>query len=113
MPDVILVTVLPISIVLGLIVVWRVARKHNVFLAVGTGLFAVCAMYGILILRESHLIALSKQAGCWEWCDMGYILYGGMAVTAFALVLIGGSITAILVRRRTRVKEVEVVKWPL
>ncbi len=109
MTEIGIIALLLTSIALGLVVAWRVARKHKTFYAVGSGLFATCALYAILVLQASYDIASAKKAGCWEWCDMAYLLYGGMAVIAAVIVLIGGSIIAVLVHRRTRVNNTSAV----
>ncbi len=94
------------SIVLGLIVAWRVALKHRAVYALMAGVFVIVVLYGLLFLRASHLVAEAIKSGCWEWCgELEYVLYGAMAVIAVIMVLIGGSLIAILVQRRRRLNQ--------
>lgn len=93
------------SIALGLIVAWRVALKHKALYATGAGVFATAVLYGLLFWRASYLVAEAVKAGCWEWCGMEYILYGVMAVVAAIVVLIGGSVVAVLVRKHARLNQ--------
>ncbi len=90
------------SIALGLIVAWRVALKHRALYATVAGVLATVVLYGLLFWRASYFVAEAVKAGCWEWCGMEYVLYGAMAVITVIVVLIGGSVVAVLVRRRDR-----------
>ncbi len=95
-----IVALLLASIVLGLITVWRIARKHRVLYAVLAGMGATAALYAFLIWQVSGKVAADIQARrCYEFCGIESFLYAGMAVIAMLAVSICGSIIAVRVRR--------------
>jgi len=101
-----IVALLFASIVLGLIIVWRIARKHRALYAVLAGICAITALYAFLIWQVSSKVdADIKARRCYEFCGIESFLYVGMAVIAALAVLIGGRIIAVRVRKNVRVKE--------
>ncbi len=91
------------SIVLGLVVVWGVARKHRAIRAIGTGVVATLMLDALLFCRASYLATEEVKAGCFEFCGaFEYLIHGAAALVAVIAVSIIGSVVAVLVRRHAR-----------
>ncbi len=98
-----IVALLLASIVLGLIIVWRIARQHRPLYAVLAGICATAVLYAFLIWQVSGKVdADIKARRCYEFCGIESFLYVGMALIAALAVSIFGRIIAVRVHRRAR-----------